>query len=122
MVRSHHRQIERIAIASDSPILRTLPRMAGFVLSPKVGVFGFDGMETALRLATPITENDASDYRYRAKARQADVADAMASLAASIDYSNFKDRAAKAQGRDRAHVYADVWQTLYALQSRKYEG
>lgn len=77
--------------------------------------------ERHLKLATPITEYDASDYRYRAKARQADVAVAMASLAASIDYSNFKDRVAKVQGKPRAHVYGEVWQTLFGLQSPKYE-
>jgi hypothetical protein len=47
LIRLRHRQIVRVAVASDSPILRTLPRMAGFVLAPEVRVFRFDEMEPA---------------------------------------------------------------------------
>lgn len=77
--------------------------------------------ERHLKFVTAITENDTSDYRYRAKAMQTDVAVAMASLASSINYSNFKDRVAKVQEPTRAHLYGEVWQTLYQLQSSRFE-
>ena len=77
--------------------------------------------KTRLNLATPITEHEVSDYRYHAKALQTDVAHALASLVNSIDYVNFKSHVAQTQGTARAHVYADVWHTLFGLQSAKYE-
>jgi hypothetical protein len=33
-----------------------------------------------------------------------------------IDYSNFKDNVAKAQGKGRAKAYSKVWQALWDLQ------
>ncbi|MHB2165616.1 NUDIX hydrolase [Alsobacter sp. R-9] len=66
----------------------------------------------------PIEESTNTDYRFRVKARQADVAAAMARLAAAIEYSNFKDRVAKTQGPARAGVYHGVWDLLYTLQSK----
>ena len=46
-VRTHHRQLKRVAVASDSSILRGAIRAAGSVLSPDVEVFGFDEIDTA---------------------------------------------------------------------------
>lgn len=64
----------------------------------------------------PIQESAVNDYRFRAVAPKAAVAQAMARLVQNLDYSNFKDEVAKRQGNTRAHLYHDVWSTLYKLQ------
>ena len=64
----------------------------------------------------PIQEDAGTDYRYRAKAKKADVAAALACLTESVDYANFKDEVAKRQGKGRAGVYGKVWSALYQLQ------
>ena len=46
----------------------------------------------------PIAESDETDYRYRAKAKAKDVAIGFGSMIENIDYSNFKDKVAEAQG------------------------
>lgn len=46
-VRTHHKLIERLAVATDSPFLRSAPRLARLFISPQVGVFGADELETA---------------------------------------------------------------------------
>lgn len=73
---------------------------------------------THLPLVGAIEESSHTDYRFRAKARQADVAAAMARLAAGIGYSNFKCRVAHVQGHARADLYHDVWEVLYKLQTK----
>ncbi len=64
----------------------------------------------------PIQKSSTNDYRFRAVAPQAAVAQAMARLVQDLDYSNFKDEVARRQGSDRAHLYHDVWSTLYRIQ------
>lgn len=64
----------------------------------------------------PIQESSVNDYRFRAVAPQAAVAAAMARLAESLDYSNFKDAVKQRQGAARAHLYHEVWDVLYRLQ------
>ena len=64
-----------------------------------------------------IIESADSDYRYRAVARRQGVSDALAQLAADIDYDNFKNEVASRQGYQRAAVYGDVWHDLYRLQA-----
>lgn len=64
-----------------------------------------------------ISESPANDYRFRAVAPRAEVAAAMAAMVNALDYSNFKSRVAKVQGAARAHLYHDVWDVLYRLQS-----
>jgi hypothetical protein len=66
----------------------------------------------------PTTETTGTDYRFRAIAPRADVANALAQLAADIDYSNFKDEVERRQGTQRADVYAQVWSCLLPLQRR----
>ncbi len=63
-----------------------------------------------------IQESQVNDYRFRAVAPQTAVSRAMARLGDSIDYSNFKDEVATRQGYTRAHLYHEVWSTLYRLQ------
>ena len=44
----HHRQIERIAVVTDSGLLQTMPRVAGWVVAPDIRPFGSDEREKAL--------------------------------------------------------------------------
>ncbi len=64
----------------------------------------------------PIQESSVNDYRFRAVAPQAAVAAAMARLAETLDYSNFKDAVKQRQGAARANLYHGVWDVLYRLQ------
>lgn len=64
-----------------------------------------------------ITESATNDYRFRAVAPRAQVAAAMADMVNALDYSNFKNQVGKVQGSARAHLYHDVWEVLYRLQS-----
>lgn len=68
-----------------------------------------------------IIESHDSDYRYRAVAPRQAVSQAMAKLAADIDYDNFKNEVAQRQGYTRAAVYGHVWGELYRLQSGRYD-
>lgn len=61
----------------------------------------------------------ANDYRFRAVASQAAVAQAMARLVQDLDYSNFKDEVARRQGRSRSDLYHDVWSVLCRLQKKR---
>ena len=64
----------------------------------------------------PLAALRVSDYRYRAQAPREAVAEAMGRIATDIDYDNFKNAVAQAQGRERAHTYHQVWEVLYRLQ------
>lgn len=64
-----------------------------------------------------ITESTDSDYRFRAVVPQSRCADALAKIVQDIDYDNFKDEVARLQGRRRAHVYHDVWASLFRLRT-----
>lgn len=63
-----------------------------------------------------VRESDDTDYRYRATAKRADVARALAAMIDGLGYSNFKSEVAIQQGLDRAHLYHDVWNVLHRLQ------
>lgn len=63
-----------------------------------------------------IIDTPDGDYCCRVGVDKADFASAMAAIASDIDYSNFKDSVHQEQGHDRAHVYMDVWSTMYGLQ------
>lgn len=63
-----------------------------------------------------IEESKGTDYRYRAQAPRAAVAAAMARLAETLNYSNFKNAVADRQGAKRAKLYHDVWDVLYRMQ------
>lgn len=64
----------------------------------------------------PSEESTHSDYRFRASAPREAVARAMAALAESLCYDNFKDEVARVQGADRADLYHVVWSKLHRLQ------
>jgi 8-oxo-dGTP pyrophosphatase MutT (NUDIX family) len=72
-----------------------------------------------LAFKSAITEKAGTDYPYRVSVRQADVAAALAQMAADIDYSNFKDRVKAAQGPERAAAYSEVWGVLYDLEKKE---
>lgn len=63
-----------------------------------------------------IRESDDTDYRYRATAKRAHVAQAVAQMVEGLGYSNFKSHVAMQQGVNRAHLYHDVWDVLHRLQ------
>ncbi len=65
-----------------------------------------------------ITENERSDYRYRAVADRDAVAAAMEQAVKGIQYSNFKNAVASEHGWQRADTYHDVWAVLYGLQDQ----
>lgn len=71
-----------------------------------------------------VSESKTNDYRFRAVAPRAEVASALAGMVNALDYSNFKNQVAKVQGSSRAHLYHDVWDVLYRLQSepKKFAG
>jgi hypothetical protein len=47
-VADHHRGIERIAVVTDSGLLKIIPRIAGYFVYPEIRVFGFKQEEQAL--------------------------------------------------------------------------
>ena len=44
----HHRQIERIAVVTNSKFLRVLPPIAGYLVHPKIKNFSFEEKDQAL--------------------------------------------------------------------------
>lgn len=67
----------------------------------------------------PILANAGSDYKYRAKASREALAVAMLRITMDLDYANFKSAVATTQGHQRAAVYHQVWDVLYALQDQE---
>jgi 8-oxo-dGTP pyrophosphatase MutT (NUDIX family) len=65
-----------------------------------------------------ITENEGTDYPYRAKAKRGQVATALAQMVQQLDYDNFKNEVAKKQGHQRAKAYHEVWDVLYDLEKK----
>jgi len=66
-----------------------------------------------------ISGDKGTDYKYRARASQADFAIALLRMALDINYDNFKDAVADRQGMARSNLYHEVWDTLYQLQTSK---
>jgi ADP-ribose pyrophosphatase YjhB (NUDIX family) len=62
------------------------------------------------------TKGAGTDYRYRAIAPRAAIAQALARMVEELQYSNFKSEVAKRQGPARAELYHDVWDVLYRMQ------
>lgn len=55
------------------------------------------------------------DYRYRVSLARPFVAQVIARAAASVDYSNFKERAHERHGHERAHIYGRIWSDALAI-------
>jgi len=64
-----------------------------------------------------VKEDTDADYRFRAQAPKAAVSRAVRAQVDAIDYDNFKTAVGKRQGRNREHVYHDVWGALHQIQS-----
>ena len=64
-----------------------------------------------------IRESLDTDYRYRATGPRPEVGKALAQMAATLNYANFKSEVAMRQGPERARVYHDVWEVLHDLQA-----
>jgi len=65
-----------------------------------------------------VKEDPGADYRFRAQAPRAAVAQAVAAQVDGIDYDNFKSAVRERQGRARATLYHDVWDVLYQIQRK----
>jgi 8-oxo-dGTP pyrophosphatase MutT (NUDIX family) len=63
----------------------------------------------------PIEAGGGTDYPYRARTSASDFAVAVARIVEDVDYSNFKDSVLDRQGRERAHIYGEVWSALREL-------
>ncbi len=72
--------------------------------------------EQYLPSLTEIEEWGATDYRFRAHALRAEIAEAAAQMIKALHYNNFKTEVSKRQGSKRAQLYHDVWSALYPLQ------
>jgi hypothetical protein len=68
--------------------------------------------EQFLPSLSPIIATPDADYAFRAKASHRDFAESLASMAASVDYHNFKYEVGRKQGGERAEVYSKVWHIM----------
>jgi hypothetical protein len=62
-----------------------------------------------------IRETPKADYRFRAQASQAAVAEVLRRLVGDIDDDNFKDAVLERQGGAREEIYGRVWEELLAI-------
>lgn len=60
-----------------------------------------------------------TDYHYRARVPHQSFARAAGEIALDVDYPNCKDSVAAQQGHKRAHIYHQVWDTLYKLEEEE---
>jgi|SRR5579862_297515 len=56
------------------------------------------------------------DYPWRAFATRQQLADCLAKVALSLDYTNFKDTVARRLSDHRAHIYLRVWSACHAIE------
>lgn len=73
----------------------------------------------ALREQIPNLEvftDQQADYRWRAVVSEAEWVGALAQIAISIDYDNFKSKVSERQGHERSRIYSHVWGELLSLQ------
>lgn len=64
----------------------------------------------------PTVKTPVRDYLYRAKTTRFEWAEALAALALSMEYTNFKDEVTRVQGGKRHNVYLRVWGVLNGAQ------
>jgi hypothetical protein len=74
----------------------------------------------ALRLAYlrdthSIVATPARDYPWRIYVSKKEWVDLATKAAKDVDYTNFKGQVYRTQGKERAHLYHDVWATMLAL-------
>jgi hypothetical protein len=61
-----------------------------------------------------VVVNRNTDYMFRARVKRTDVADALMTQAATIDYPNFKNEVAD---DDLHNAYSAIWNVMYRLQN-----
>jgi hypothetical protein len=64
------------------------------------------------------TKLTGSDYACRAQVRRGAFAAGLAKIVHEIDYPNFKDTVEKEMGKERAHIYFDVWMAASKIQHK----
>ncbi len=65
-----------------------------------------------------IVEGEGTDYQFRARVSREEFSEALKRIALDIDYSNFKNSVAREQGHGRAHIYHDVWASLWRISQK----
>jgi hypothetical protein len=77
-------------------------------------------LEPVLKRALRLFETPDVDYHWRIILKPEELAPALAALAETVDYPNFKDEihASETQA-DKLDGYSDLWTALYDLQSRE---
>ena len=77
-------------------------------------------LEPVLKRPLPLFETPDVDYHWRIILRVGELGPALAALAATVDYPNFKDQIhASPTQADKLNAYSDLWSALYDLQSRE---
>ncbi len=71
----------------------------------------------ASRLRKEIVESSHADYRYRFIGSEADVAQVMSCLAATLDYNNFKSKIGRTPDqKSKLNAYHEIWSVMAKLQ------
>ena len=77
-------------------------------------------LEPVLKRPLPLFETPEVDYHWRIILRAGELGSALAALAATVDYPNFKDEIhASPTQADKLDAYSDLWSALYDIQSRE---
>jgi len=77
-------------------------------------------LEPVLKRPLRLFETPDVDYHWRIILKPEELAPALAALAATVDYPNFKDEIhASDTQADKLDAYSDLWTALYDLQSRE---
>ena len=77
-------------------------------------------LKPALKRSIKLFETPEVDYLWRIILKPEELATALAALAATVDYPNFKDQIhASDTQSDKLDAYSDLWTALYDLQSRE---
>jgi hypothetical protein len=77
-------------------------------------------LEPVLKRPLRLFETPDADYHWRIILRPGELAPALAALAATVDYPNFKDEIHSSDTQaDKLDAYSDLWSALYEIQSRE---
>jgi hypothetical protein len=77
-------------------------------------------LEPVLKRPIRLFETPDVDYHWRIILKPEELAPALAALAATVDYPNFKDEIHASNSQDaKLDAYSDLWSALYDLQSRE---
>ena len=77
-------------------------------------------LEPVLKRGLRLFETPDVDYHWRIILKTEELAPALAAMAATVDYPNFKDEIHSSETQaDKLDGYSDLWTALYDLQSRE---